>query len=268
MTSSSYGRFVPLSNSLLQLDGPSSAVRRRATTTSGHWVSEDTDTGAADHRSPEPFAVEPSAPTVGLWQAAALLGAATRLHASSDPQTLLPAIAAEAHTLLPGDGAIIVSRQPTGWIPVSGPDSTAVPELVSKRCSQLVMAGLLEPGHIADLDFHLPLSQAQLVEDELPVGRWRSLVVADLDGARTLGRPQTMSSHQTASSRQAASSPRSGAATRLLWYATTAHAFTGWSDLASLFAGHAVLALHAATTRHHLELAIDSRTITGQASES
>ena len=71
--------------------------------------------------------------------------------------------------------------------------------------------------------------------------RWRSILVADLDGQATR-RP-----------------------TRLLWHAGTVRAFTGSTDLAALFARHATLALSTVAHRHHLEQAIEARTVTGRA---
>jgi len=178
--------------------------------------------------------------------AAALLEATTRMHDSTDPQALLLVIASEALRFLAADGVVVLAHDRNGATPVlhlprSGDGSDdGVTQLL---CLRLAAAHLLEPGQIADLDElrTLPDELAGGDDARAALGRWRSVLVADLHSSRS-SRP-----------------------TRLLWYATTPDAFHTSGDLAAVFARHAGLALRNVGERHHLEQAVESRTVTGQA---
>ena len=222
--------------SVSQFDHPRLAPRHRAVTTSGRWID---DTKAGDYR------LAPLAPTdPGRGQATALLDAATRMHDSSDPQTLLRVIASEALRLLLADGVVILAEDKQRRAPVlhllkSGAE--ADPAAITMLCLRLGVDRLLEPGQVTDLD-HRPHHPARSDgADQADPARWRSLLVVDL------------------------SSPRSTGATQLVWYSREPNAFTTTGDLAVSFAGHAALAARTINERHHLERAADSRTITGQA---
>lgn len=209
---------------------------RRAMAASGQWVGR-TGTGV---RQP---AVE--TPAAGLRQAASLLGAATRMLDSGDLDTLAQVIAREALDLISADGVVVLTHVRRGLTSVLNVTSTAgvADPSIHLRCSRLSAAYLLEPGRVADLDLHRSSELHPLTGDSDPAtsARWRSLLVADLDG------------------------PRSRGPARLLWYTRTPDAFRASADLAVLFAGHAALALRTVAERHHLEVAIDRRTVTGQA---
>lgn len=227
-----------------QLDHPVSAPLPRTITTSGQWIE---DTGPDSYRAP------PTAAAPDLRPAAALLDAASRMHNSNSPHTVLHIIAIEALSLLTADGVVVLAYDRNGPTLVldlpstgtgtgtgTGTDADGVTPMT--RCLRLREAHLLQPGHIADLDHHRPHHLQPLNGDDLLEStRWRSLLVADLDDLH-VHRP-----------------------TRLLWYARTPNAFTTNADLALLFARHAGLALQAAAQHHHLERAVDSRTTTGQA---
>ena len=230
-----------------QLHDWSRTSRPRAVTTSGHWIDSDAvaqDLPGAGMPDARPAGAAVAGPD--LSQATALLDAATRMHDSGDPHTAVQVIAAEALLLFPCDGVVVLARSRNGPTPVfqlptagGGGDLDTAAGL----CAQLADRGLLEPGGIADLDSHrpAPFPLADGRDHRLHPDRWRSLLVADLD------------------------SPRSIRPSRLLWYATSQDAFTTASGIAGLFARHAGLALRNVNERHHLQRALDGRTLTGQA---
>ena len=196
--------------------------------------------GKAAVRAPRLLEVAPTGPGPDLQQVTALLDAAARMLACPDPQTLLQTVAAEARDLLDADGVtIIASTRGGAWTPVQRAfRTTAVPEVAALPCPVDAAAELLRPVQLVEL----PADPADAAGDE-PTGRsaWRSLLVADLPSPRTQER------------------------LRLLWHATTTGAFTGATDLASLFVRHAGLAGQAVQERHNLQQTVEVRTVTGQA---
>ena len=214
------------------------ATRLRAVSAAGQRPHR---TGAGGQRSPDD-----AAPAPDLTVATALLESAGRMHDSSDPEAVLLVIASEALQLVPADGVVVLAHDRNGPTPVLHLPRTGVGAnhgATTMLCLRLAAAHLLEPGRVADLDRHRtqPDQLAAGGDGPTAVARWRSLLVADLHSARS-SRP-----------------------TRLLWYATTPDAFRTSGDLASLFARHAGLALRSTSERHHLEQAVESRTVTGQA---
>ena len=206
-------------------------LRPRATT-SGHYIHDP------DPRQPVCATAAPD-----LQPATALADAALRLHDTRDPQQLLQAVAREALDLVPADGVVILTQERAGPTPVlhlpatTDVDPAAVLTLL--RCRRLDAAHQLRPGHTPDLDEHCGRSVSGR-----PSGAdrpWRSLLLADL------------------------TSPCGSRSARLLWYGYLPHAFTGTAEAGLLFARHAGLALLAATERHHLEQALHTRTVIGQA---
>jgi hypothetical protein len=214
-----------------QLDNPHA---RRAISTAGRWV-DPAEAGL--HRWPSTAGAG-----ADLGRASALLDAATRMHDSSDPQTLLHVIATEALQLLTADGVVVLNHDRHGTTPeLHLPSAGAAPDLAlaTARCARLDAAHLLEPGQVPDLNRPWGLQAESGIASGLPP--WRSILVADLH------------------------SPRSSQPARLLWYATSTDAFADSADLAGLFARHAGLALRSVSQRHHLQRAVEGRTITGQA---
>lgn len=207
-------------------------------TTPGRWI----DSTEAGNDRPQPTAV----PGAELAQAAALLKAATNMHDCSDPQILVHVTASEALRLLPADGVVVLGQDRQGLapvlhLPVAGVETD--PSEITKLCLRMGAAGLLEPRQIADLDRYRPRRPNPCDgDDESAPLRWRSLLVVELGGGAGSRRP-----------------------TRLVWYSREAGAFTTTSDLAVQFARHAALAVGTVSARHHLEQAMDSRAITGQA---
>ena len=167
-----------------------------------------------------------------LSRAGELAAAVTRLARAPDVASLWPMIAAEALSLVGGDGAAVLKAREAAWrvivnnqrdAPAAGRLGTALLD----ACEQ----GLFDdPGVLANSETADPAT-----------GCWRSLLVCKLAG------------------------PSHRERLRVVWFSAEPAAFSADLGLAELFAQHVGTALVAVTERVTLEQAIAARHRIGQA---
>ena len=168
-----------------------------------------------------------------LSRAAELAAAAARLARAPDVESLWPMIAAEALSLVGGDGAAVLKAREAVWrvvvhnqrdAPAAGRLGTALLD----ACEQ----GLFDdPGVLANSE----------AADPAGTGCWRTLLVCKLAG------------------------PSNRERLRVVWFSAEPAAFSADLGLAELFAQHVGTALVAVTERVTLEQAIAARHRIGQA---
>lgn len=195
-----------------------------------------------DRTDPPPGAEAGPEPVAGRD---ALLEAVARIQHSADPVSARAVVAREALRLVPALGVVLLRADRSGRLLVDAPvcaEQDHAPQQTVTLCRRLHAVGLLEPGEVPGAALaRVQLAPTSEVDGAPAATRWRSALVADVD-----------------------QSPSAGP-TRLLWWAATAEALATAADRADLYARHAGLALEAVTERHHLERALQSRTLTGQA---